>query len=202
VRAGQSSIHVAYNSILEEASALADLEGVVLVHDDVELRDRELERKLGEAFADPGIAVVGVVGGRDHRAMQWWTGERRGYVTDEQQGVLDFGRGRRPVDTVDGLLLALSPWAARNLRFDSERYRGFHGYDAEICALARARGKQVVVWDIDVHHHNDRDAWYGDRRAMRLADLTWRLKWRRDAGAAKRAYWRLERAALRRGLSA
>ncbi len=193
IRTGHSSIHAAYNSILEEAASLPDLEYLVLLHDDVHIRDPDFETKLRTAFQDSRVAVVGVVGGVDHKAMPWWTGQKRGYVIDNQQGILDFGRGRWPVDTVDGLLLALSPWAVRTLRFDTERYRGFHGYDAEICAQARSCGRQVMVWDLDVYHDNDPENWYGDQRSLRAADLTWRLKWRSDANASKRLRWAVKR---------
>jgi hypothetical protein len=196
VAIGAESIHAAYNSILDEASPLVDLECLVLLHDDVQIRDPSFEAKLRVALGTPGVAIVGVVGGLHHQAMQWWTGQKRGHVTDNQQGVLDFGRGKWPVDTVDGLMLALSPWAVRNLRFDTKRYHGFHGYDADICAQARSHGQRVMVWDLDVYHDNDPNNWYGDKRGLRAADLTWRLKWRSDATMAKRFVWAIKRRAI------
>lgn len=49
------------------------------------------------------------------------------------------------MEMVDGCILVLSPWAVANLRFDEERYSGFHGYDADICFEARSQGKRVVL---------------------------------------------------------
>jgi GT2 family glycosyltransferase len=57
------------------------------------------------------------------------------------------------VDTVDGLLLVLSPWAVRNLRFDESLGR-FHGYDLDFCLQARAAGRKVVTADLKIVHHH------------------------------------------------
>ena len=46
------------------------------------------------------------------------------------------------VDSVYGLLLALSPWAVRNLRFD-ESLGPRYGHDFDLCAQARAAGRKV-----------------------------------------------------------
>ncbi|NHC13427.1 glycosyltransferase [Motilibacter deserti] len=179
VRRGQRSIHVAYNSILDEAARVPGLEGLVLLHDDTVIEDEELERKLRAALSVPGVAVVGVIGGRNHPEMNWWEGERFGYVRDNQHGVLDHGRGLHDVDTVDGLLLVLSAEAVHSLRFDEQRYLGFHGYDADICAQARARGWRVVVTDLDVFHSNNVASPFGDGLNLEISSITYRLKWRR-----------------------
>jgi 2-polyprenyl-3-methyl-5-hydroxy-6-metoxy-1,4-benzoquinol methylase len=89
--------------------------------------------------------------------------------------VLDFGGGTHDVDTVDGLMMVLSPWAVRNLRFDDARFTGFHGYDADFCFQARRAGRRVVVDDIDVIHHTK--GGYGDEQAFRRSDDAWRAKW-------------------------
>jgi GT2 family glycosyltransferase len=85
------------------------------------------------------------------------------------------------VDAVDGLLLVLSPWAVRNLRFDEDRFTGFHGYDADICFQARAAGKRVVVDEIAVVHHTK--GGYGDLDAYRRCDQAFRAKWGLDTAA-------------------
>src|SRR4029077_3758738 len=57
------------------------------------------------------------------------------------------------VDTLDGFLLALSPWAVRELRFD-ESLGQLHGYDFDLCLQARAAGRKVVTADFRaIHHH-------------------------------------------------
>lgn len=187
VERGHHSIHAAYNAIIEKCLQLPDVEGLVLLHDDVELRDPDTEQTLRETLADPKVGIVGVVGGRTHVSMPWWEGSSRaGRVTDNQQGELNFGRGTHHVDTVDGLLLVFSPAALQQLRFDERRFpRSFHGYDADICSQARAAGLAVMVADIDVHHHNNTEAWRGDALSYSITDLAWQLKWRRLAPQAR-----------------
>ena len=52
-------------------------------------------------------------------------------------------RGPPPaeVDTLDGQLLVLSPWAVRNVRFDESLLLG-HGYDLDFCLQVRAAGRK------------------------------------------------------------
>jgi hypothetical protein len=204
VRRGQSSIHAAYQSICDEAARIADLSALVLLHDDVRIRDDRFEPKLLDVLADPAVGLVGVIGGRDHPIMLWWYGETRGRVVENQHGTLDFGWdatdgvARAQVDTVDGLLLALAPWTVRNVRFDLRHYSGFHGYDAEICARVRKAGRKVLVADLDVHHDNHPSNWAGDAVNLAVADLTWRRRWRSPSFAQRRA-WARRITALRAG---
>jgi hypothetical protein len=60
------------------------------------------------------------------------------------------------VDAVGGFLLALSPWAVRNLRFDEELSLGT-GHDVDLCARARQAGRKVVVADLRVVLHRSLD---------------------------------------------
>ena len=72
VRRGESSIHIAYNSLLDEALRTPGLEGVILVHDDTAIEDPDIEAKLRELRGEVdsvgessrsivGVVVVGVV---------------------------------------------------------------------------------------------------------------------------------------------
>jgi hypothetical protein len=186
----QASIFGAYNSILDEAQRYEPA-AVVLVHDDLELRDLELESKLRALLADPAIAIIGVAGGRGIPDMAWWEGgENVGHAPDtfaERQ----FRRSAGAVDAVDGILLALSPWAIHHLRFDEVRFRGFHGYDADICRQATAAGKKVVVGDIATFHHTSSAA-ASATHAWHQALYTWRLKWLPSA-RSRRMIWRVKR---------
>ena len=79
---------------------------------------------------------------------------------------------------VDGFFLMLSPWAARNLRFDLA-FEPLHGYDVDICFQARARGAIVLVEDMEIAHHHpppilpDREGWV-------KAHLVFHRKWSPD----------------------
>lgn len=169
------SIFDAYNEILDEASAAPGLEGVVLVHDDVVVRDDRLEATLRSVLADPTIGVVGVVGGIGQREMSWWKAARLAGHVDHATHVDAFSHGLCDVDTVDGLLMAVSPEVARTIRLDGRGYPGFHGYDAELCALVRARGLRVVVADLDVYHDCKPGPW--GRPEYGQAILEWRRRW-------------------------
>jgi hypothetical protein len=170
----EESIFTAYNEILEALADRADLEALVLLHEDTEIVDAGFCTKVRAALADPSVAILGVVGARRVRNLRWWEGECFGQVR-ETRGIVDFGGGTHAVEAVDGLLMVLSPWAVANLRFDEDRFRGFHGYDADLCFQARAAGKRVLVEELSVVHHTK--GGYGDLDAFRAADATWQRKW-------------------------
>ena len=65
-------------------------------------------------------------------------------------------RPQGEVDTVDGFVLALSPWAVPNVRFDESLGR-LHGYDFDFCLQVRAPGRKVVTADFRVIHNHSLD---------------------------------------------
>ena len=86
------------------------------------------------------------------RSIAWWEGSVTWASSIHRYGEQGGGEvpaswngGEQPadartgeVDTVDGFLLALSPWAVRNLRFD-ESLGLLHGYDFDFCLQVRRR---------------------------------------------------------------
>ena len=76
--------------------------------------------------------------------------------------------------------MVLSPWAVANLRCDTERFTGFHAYDADLCFAARAAGRRVVAADLGVFHHTK--GGYGDEAAFARADAAFREKWSAGGG--------------------
>ena len=175
-----TSIFAAYNEVLDALRGRDDLEALVLLHEDTEIVDTAFCAKLRARFADPEVAIVGVVGARGVTSLRWWEGSGPGRVI-ETRGLVDFGGGCHDVDSVDGLLMALSPWAVDNLRFDAQRFTGFHGYDADICFEARSAGRRVVVDELAVVHHTK--GGYGDEAAFKAQDAAWRAKWLPHTGA-------------------
>jgi hypothetical protein len=169
-----SSIFSAYNEVLEAFSARDDLEALVLLHEDLEITDSDFCGKVRRRMLEQDVAVLGAIGALGVTSLAWWEGDGRGRCL-ETRGLVDFGGGSHDVDSLDGLLLVLSPWAVRNLRFDEQRFTGFHGYDADICFQARAAGKRVVVEDLAVVHHTK--GGYGDVAAYAAADQAFRSKW-------------------------
>ena len=177
VRRG-ASIQGAYNSILEELAELPELEAAVLLHQDVEILDQHLAPKIRGALQDRLVAVVGAIGAFGTSGLAWWEGRIVGGVraVGIRPGDPDDGwspRGR--VDAVDGLLMVLSPWAVRTLRFDEDFGSLFHGYDTDFCLQARARGRRVMVEDIEVAHHYRND--FFNPQTWVQAEIALQRKW-------------------------
>lgn len=169
----QRSIASAYNSILDVAQDLPDLDFVVLIHDDVELHPG-WEQGVRDALTE-GVEIVGAIGGEGPGGMAWFSRRHKhGSINDPE---VPYLADPVEVDVVDGLLIAMSPEAVRSLRFD-DTYPAWHGYDADICAQARAVGGRVVVNRIAVTHHTA--GIYGTARshaAWVRSTLHWSLKW-------------------------
>ena len=168
-----------YNLLLDMAAEYEGLEALVLVHQDAELDDLDFATKVREALRDPDVAIVGCVGAVGVRSIAWWQGavtwasvthrypeygggdtEAAGWDPDKLPSYAHPGE----VDSIDGVVMVLSPWAVRELRFD-ESLGNLHGYDFDICMQAKAAGKKVVTTDFHaIHHHsleliNDAEAW-------------------------------------------
>jgi len=180
--AASGSIARSFNLLLDRASALDDLEALVLLHEDGEILDPDFCSRIRAVLADPEVAIVGCVGSRDAPAMAWWDGEvtwnSAPYHHGEAGGgTLAWNKGGEQapgeVDTIYGVLMVLSPWAARNLRFD-ESIGMLHGYDFDLCRQAKAAGKKVMTANVRLAHHHSLDLvtqieiWVGAH--MRAAD--------------------------------
>ncbi|MCU4185058.1 FkbM family methyltransferase [Acidiferrimicrobium sp. IK] len=181
-----SSISASYNDILDSFSGDDRPRAVVLMHEDVSIIEPDFEEKIQAAFLDDDVAIVGVVGGAEVSGMEWWSGKRYGRCSDNGTGLIDFGGGDHDVEIVDGLLMALSPWAVRNLRFDASNFPGARGYDADICFQAQAAGKKVRVIDLPVFHHDKPGPI--DQLAFGQAQAAFASKWA-SALAAGRSRW-------------
>jgi hypothetical protein len=193
-RREQRSIFEAYSSIIEEAlSTWPDLEGVVLLHDDVEVVEPDLEAKLRGVFSDPAVGAVGVVGGRNNTEMSWWmTDELFGHVRHAQH-TDDFTRGDHEVSTIDGLFIALSPAGARACQLRQGGYPAWHGYDSEICETIRQANLKVMVTDLELFHDCKPGPWRSP--AYGQAIMEWNIRWK-NGSKVESAKWRVHRAAL------
>lgn len=172
------SIFASYNAILERAAELENLEALALVHQDAEIVDAGFCREVRAALEDPEVAVVGCVGAIGVRNIAWWEGSvtwasfvHRSEGPGEEFPSFSWDPDDLPpyarvgeVDTVDGFVMALSPWAVRNVRFDESLGR-LHGYDFDYCLQARAAGKKIRTANLRViHNHslelaNDPEGW-------------------------------------------
>jgi hypothetical protein len=165
--AAVGSIFRSYNALLDRAAERTDLEALVLPHQDTEIVDADLCGKVRAALRDPGVGVVGCAGAIGVRSIAWWEAsvtlasfinryEENGggdllsfsWAWDEAPPYAQTGE----VETLDGFLLVLSPWAVRNVRFD-ESLGDFHGYDLDFCCQVREAGGKVVTADFRAIHH-------------------------------------------------
>ena len=167
---GSAGICVAYNRFIQYARNEPACEGLILVHDDVELLDPNFREKVLAALAGDDVGIVGVIGGSQLKEPAWWSArELKGRVL-ESRGPISFGNPGR-VEVVDGLFLAFSRKAIEQLEFDPILLPAFHGYDTDICLRAQSIGLSVVVAPIDVLHRTkgglgDVDSWNEAQRAL------------------------------------
>jgi GT2 family glycosyltransferase len=180
------SIFRAYNHFCDQAARFDDLEALVLVHQDVQVVDPDLGEKVREALRDPEVAVAGCAGAVGVRSIAWWEGSTTWGSYTQHLDELELPGLSWPdeipsyartgeVESIDGVLIALSPWAVRNLRFDESLGR-LHGYDLDICLQARAAGKRVVTIDARVIHHHSLDL-VGDWEGWIAAHMRIAEKW-------------------------
>ncbi len=162
--ASVGSIGRGYNLLLSTAGAREDLEALVLVHPHAEIADPQLCDKIRAALSDPDVAVLGAAGAAGVTGIAWWEGKvSSGAEVTHRYG--ENGGGSMPayswtqpspppadVDTVDGFMLVLSPWAVRNVRFDEGLIYG-HGFDLDYCLQVRAQGRKVQTFDVRLIQH-------------------------------------------------
>jgi hypothetical protein len=182
------TIFKSYNALLDKAAALDGLEAMVLVHQDAEIVSTDFCAQVRGALADPKVGIVGCVGAIGVRSIAWWEGsvacasfinryEEHGggdlaSLSWEWEEAPPYARTGE-VETLDGFLLAVSPWAVHNVRFD-EALGSFHGYDLDYCLQIREAGYKVVTADFRAIHHRplemlpDPDDWVDAH--VRVAD--------------------------------
>jgi len=168
-RLAVGSIFRSYNMLLDWAKEHYNLEALVIAHQDAEIVDPDFIPKVRKALAEPDVALVGCAGAIDVRSIAWWEGAVTWASFTHRFD--DFGGGEIPglswapdavpeyaetgeVDTIDGFVMAFSPWAIDNLRFDESIGGVLHGYDFDICMQAHAAGKKVVTAPMRVVHHH------------------------------------------------
>lgn len=175
------------NAMLDRLAATPALDAAIILHQDVELLDASVVR-LAARFRDGRVAIVGAVGTMGRAGLRRM-GESLGLrveLPDPFPPMLLGGAGI--VATVDGIMLAFSPWAVRNLRFDERFAAHHHGYDVDISLQARSHGRLVAVEAIPVRHHQVDGLRGGRDRTWIAAEVAMRKKWDL-AGSAPGLAW-------------
>jgi hypothetical protein len=157
-----------YNLILDAAAQREELEALVLVHPHTQITDQQLCAKVRAALAaDPDVAVIGAAGATDVHGIGWWDGtvvsaplvHRYEECGGGELPAFAWAERHAPpaeVATVDGQLVALSPWAVRNVRFDEGLLLSY-GFDLDYCLQVRAAGRKVITADFRAIHHRPLD---------------------------------------------
>lgn len=171
---GSDGICAAYNRILQVARSTPDCEGVVLVHDDTELGVDAREQVL-HGLREPGVGLVGVVGGRGLHGPIWVDARHWAGVANDTYGRRGYGPATADVDVVDGLLLGIAPSAFSRLDFDQATFPAFHAYDTDYCLQVREAGLRVRVVPVDYKHVDKGDL--GDLAAFEQGFSRLREKW-------------------------
>ena len=138
---------------------------------DAEIVDPEFCVKLRRALGDPDVGVVGSVGAVGVRNIAWWEGSvtwasfthRYEELGGGDLPALSWKREEIPefahtgeVDTVDGFVLALTPWTVgqRALR----RVAGAGSTATTSTSASRCgAGRKIVTEDLRVVHHHSLD---------------------------------------------
>jgi hypothetical protein len=208
-----------HNLLLDRAREVSDLEALVIVDERVEILDPALGSKVRRALADPEVAIAGSIGARGVRSIAWWEGEVSAGPTfyrhpdspgEDLPPLTGDGWGGGPritppgeVDAVDGMLMALSPWAVRNLGFD-EALGPKYGGDIDLCFQAREAGRRVITADLAAAHHHPlgvvdepetwmeahmrfAEKWEGRMAPPTATDAEWRARARASEGRAAAA---------------
>jgi hypothetical protein len=165
------SIFSSYNALLHHFAARQDLEALILVHQDAEIVDADFCGIIRRSLADPEVGLIGCVGAVGVRSIAWWEASVTcgSFINryDEHGGgdlpSFSWAWNDAPayarigeVETLDGFVLALSPWVVRNIRFD-EQLGEFHGYDLDLCLQVREAGRKVVTADFRAIHYRQLD---------------------------------------------
>ena len=164
------SIFEAYNQGVERSI----YPNLCFVHEDVLFHSSSWGEKIVRHLKLPNVGVCGLAG-RDFvtRIPASWKVKLpsvniiQSYPTvvkrsKKRFAPKDFKLERRNVVLLDGVLLCMKKSIFDKLKFD-ENFKGFHGYDFDICLQAITNGfENYVIYDIELEHFSkgNPDAFY------------------------------------------
>lgn len=188
---GYDCLFSAYNEMLRRIRGDADIDALVLIHEDTEITDGAFAAKVEQALDESPEAILGVLGSTGVTGIDWWVHDRTVGKAVLQAvepwptpalpliggETLVGPGGSGDVDALDGMILVLSRWAIENLSFDEDLGPGFHGYDVDICFQARELGGRVRVVDFGITHHQNAIISLSHLESWKRVHVAFRRKW-------------------------
>lgn len=138
--------------------AKASCEIKIYCHQDIEIKDKFLDKKLIEIFENKEIGFVGVIGNTKMNQSSWWLSERGnlvGHITQEdKKGIkksqkLLFSKGNCEAVHLDGLFLATN----KKWIFPLELPH-IHFFDLWMCNESINKGYKNWIVDTDITHYS------------------------------------------------
>lgn len=178
------SLHSGANRAILWAREKERVDGLVLLHPDLEILDPKFEEKVLAALADPAVGIVGLIGAAGVWSQRWWegTGGIVGQVhhktTDNPPGVYGAKRSGE-VDVVDGCLMVLSQNVVHTYLSDTATFPAgsWHGQSDSLClSVRREYQKRVVVIDSEARHHTTPGAYAGGKESWDRIDDALQVK--------------------------
>ena len=165
---GESSKNIfqKYNSALERID-IDDNDVIVFLHDDIDIRDEHIEKKL-EMYFDikKNVGIAGVIGTNMFtEGGGWWMTDRQVYTRGRIiQGFSDGtehpmiemgGMDDSQIVAIDGCIMFMRGSVAKEFKFDEYIYDGYHFYDADTCFTLIEQGWDVGIIDILIKHDSE-----------------------------------------------
>jgi GT2 family glycosyltransferase len=156
------SIYSAYNEGVKKSK----FPYLCFVHEDVEFLTSNWAEKVISHLNEPNTGLIGVAGGQAMlRVPLGWPSLNAYYnithsiynkknLKIEEKTTYPEKSDNKPISVVllDGLFLCAKRELFNQIKFD-ENFKGFHGYDLDICLQAIHKGfYNYVVYDIEMKH--------------------------------------------------
>lgn len=155
--------------------ALSRADVLVFCHDDIEILQPNIYSRLTGHLQRADL--IGIAGTSRLAGGSWFAAGRPdvyGQVVQPPLPTQDgcrlelYGRSRptedRPIQALDGVFLAMRRGVAKALRFDAERFDGFHLYDLDFTFRAYLAGFRLAVCHDVLIYHQSRGDWGEDWR--------------------------------------
>lgn len=146
---------------------ISDDDVIVFVHDDIEILDEYIEKKLEMYFSiKKNVGIAGVIGTTIFPKMGgWWMVDRtrftRGRIVQGSPTGIDYpmteqgGMDDTHLVAIDGCIMCMRGSIAKTFSFDIDTYTAYHFYDCDSCFRLLEQGWDIGIIDILVKHESE-----------------------------------------------